>query len=196
MFCEKCGNKLPDEANFCVNCGAARRQEAFAPARPVAPPADSALEQAGNGSTAQNGPRGKKIMDLLLIPVGLIMILLGIGGMALIVSGRTTTAQVVDYEQVMYLNNDESSRDPRRYKLEYQFTVNGERYTGSVTRIFEGGSHMRQTLTVRYLPFWPSVNDEEGHGNILGSLAMSGLGVLLLVAGSRQKCRAKDLASP
>lgn len=196
MFCEKCGTPLPDEVKFCVSCGAARRQEVFPPDGSFVPSAAPVPGQSGNGSIAKSTPRKKKIMDLLLIPVGIILILLGIGGMALTVGGRTTTAQVTGYEQVMYLNNDESTRDPRRYKLEYQFTVNDERYTGSVTRIFEGGSHMRQTIPVRYLPFWPSVNDEESDRSILGSLVMSGLGVLLLVVANRQKYRVKDLASP
>jgi hypothetical protein len=135
-------------------------------------------------------------MDLLLIPVGIILILLGIGSIILTVGGRTTTAQVTDYEQVMYINNDESTRDPRRYKLEYQFTVNGERYTGSVTRVFEKGSQTRKTIPVRYLPFLPSVNNEGGDGNLLGGLVMGGLGALLITAGNKQKRRARNPVSP
>ena len=27
MFCEKCGQKLPDEASFCFKCGKSIRQE-------------------------------------------------------------------------------------------------------------------------------------------------------------------------
>lgn len=46
MFCEKCGNKLPDGAKFCGGCGAKTEPvqptytaaEEPAPARPVAPP--------------------------------------------------------------------------------------------------------------------------------------------------------------
>jgi len=92
-------------------------------------------------------------MDFAVISVATILILMGIGSMALSVIGVTTTAQVTGYEQVLFINNDDATRNPSRYKLEYQFAVGGERYTGSVTRVFEGGSHMRQTLPVRYLSF-------------------------------------------
>ena len=47
MFCEKCGNKLPDGAKFCGGCGAKTEPvhpayaaaEEPAPARPIPPPA-------------------------------------------------------------------------------------------------------------------------------------------------------------
>ena len=74
-------------------------------------------------------------MDALLIPVAIILILMGIGCMGLAVVGRTVTAQVTGYEQRPIMNKDESTKNPSRYKLEYQFSVNGERYTGSVTGI-------------------------------------------------------------
>lgn len=127
-----------------------------------------------------------------MIPVAIILILLGIGSMALVVAGRTVTTQVTGYEQVLYLNNDDSTRNPSRYKLEYRFSVNGELYTGSVTRVFSGGSHMRQTISVRYLPFWPHVNAEDSGGvNPAGPVTL-GTGILLLVlafSGSRSGCR-------
>jgi hypothetical protein len=87
-------------------------------------------------------------MDLLMIPIAVILILLGIGQLALGVAGSTVTAQVTGYEQKYIINNDESTRNPSRYKLDYQFSVNGKRYTGSVTRVFPGGSHMRQTALI------------------------------------------------
>jgi hypothetical protein len=126
-------------------------------------------------------------MDLLMIPAAVILILLGIGQMALPVVGSTTTAQVTRYEQKYIIDNDESSRNSSRYKLEYQFSVNGERYTGSVTRVFPGGSHMRQTISVRYLPFWPNVNAEDTGTVGLEGPVMMGLGILLLVLEVKKK---------
>jgi len=79
-----------------------------------------------------------RIMDLLMIPIAIILILLGISQLALGVVGSTVTAQVTGYEQKYIINNDESTRNPSRYKLDYAFSVNGKRYTGSVTRVFPG----------------------------------------------------------
>jgi hypothetical protein len=117
---------------------------------------------------------------------------LGIGQLALGVAGRTATAQVIGYEQVLFINNDDSTRNPSRYKLEYQFSVNGERYTGSVTRVFSGGSHMRQTIPVRYLPFWPHVNAEDGETAGLAAPVMTGLGAALLVLEVKRKSRLRN----
>ncbi len=131
-------------------------------------------------------------MDLLMIPVAVILILMGIGQLALSVVGSTATAQVTGYEQQYIINNDESTKNPSRYKLKYQFSVNGERYTGSVTRVFPGGSHMRQTLPVRYLPFWPHVNAEDGGTADLAGPVMTGLGVLLLAIAVKRKSQPRN----
>ena len=131
-------------------------------------------------------------MDLLMIPAAVILILLGIGQLALGVAGSPVTARVTGYEQVIFVNNDDSTRNPSRYKLEYEFSVNGERYTGSVTRVFPGGSHMRQTIPVRYLPFWPHVNAEDGETAGLAGPVMTGLGALLLVITVKRKSRFRN----
>jgi len=109
--------------------------------------------------------------------------------MAIAVVGRTATAQVTGYEQKYIIQNDESTRNPSRYKLDYAFSVNGERYTGSVTRVFPGGSHMRQTLPVRYLPFWPHINAEDSGGMNPAGPVILGAGILLLVLEMKRKPR-------
>ncbi|MDP3059000.1 MAG: hypothetical protein Q8N36_06040, partial [bacterium] len=101
--------------------------------------------------------------------------------------GKTIKASVTAYEQQAIVNNDISTRDSRRYRVEYQFTVNGVRYTGSVTRLFEGGSHIRQTISVRYLPFWPHVNAEDSDEVGLIGPIMIGLGALLLAFRSKKR---------
>ncbi len=181
MFCRHCGTKNPAQAGFCSGCGAKAGAQKGAP-QPIPAPKRPSERQ-----TLKN-----KLMDLLIIPVAVILILLGIGQLALGVAGSTATAQVTGYEQKYILHNDESTRNSSRYKLEYQFSVNGERYTGSVTRVFPGGSHMRQTIPVRYLPFWPHVNAEDGETAGLAGPVMAGLGVLLLVVAVKRKSRPRN----
>lgn len=115
MFCRHCGIELSDGAKFCAGCGA---QLPVRQAVPAPAPA-----RAMNPNTAAEAPRKKGIMDYLMIPMAVILILIGIGHMALAVVGRTVTAQVTGYEQALILNNDESTWDSRRYELEYQFSV-------------------------------------------------------------------------
>jgi hypothetical protein len=181
MFCRHCGTENPAQAGFCSGCGAKTGDQRAAP-QPIPAPERPSPRQ----------PLKNKLIDLLIIPVAVILILLGIGQLALGVAGRTATAQVIGYEQVLFINNDDSTRNPSRYKLEYQFSVNGERYTGSVTRVFSGGSHMRQTIPVRYLPFWPHVNAEDGETAGLAAPVMTGLGAALLVLEVKRKSRLRN----
>ena len=177
MFCINCGNELNKNARFCAACGTALQpQPALAPV------------------ILQNAPekklQKKGLKDLLVIPAAIILLLMGIGYMALMLLGGTITAQVTGYEQVLILKNDDSTRNPSRYKLEYRFAVNNERYDGSVTRVFEKGSHLQKTLRVRYLPFWPHVNAEaDTMGMVLAGPMMIGVGILMLVFGVKKKTR-------
>lgn len=188
MFCPNCGNVLNENARFCVSCGATQRREDSVPPPAVPVSAQPAMVQL----TVPRKLLKDRIMDLLVIPVAIILILMGIGYMALGVVGSTVTAQVTGYEHKYIIHNDESTRNPSRYKLEYQFSVNGERYTGSVTRVFPGGSHIRRTIPVRYLPFWPHVNAEDGGTAGLAGPIMTGLGVLLLVVTVKRKFRPRN----
>jgi len=187
MFCRQCGNRINENASFCPVCGAALQIEAQQSITSAPAPVT-----VGSGYNAKNKQRKNGATKILLIAVSVILILMGIGSMALSVVGSTTTAQVTGYEQVLFINNDDSTRNPSRYKLEYQFSVNGERYTGSVTRVFPGGSHMRQTIPVRYLPFWPHVNAEDGETAGLAGPVMTGLGALLLVITVKRKSRFRN----
>jgi hypothetical protein len=181
MFCIHCGKQLQAGAAFCSGCGAKTGDLSEAPRSE--PPLTHPSHQK---------PLKGRIMGFVVIAIAMILILMGIGSMALSIVGSTTTAQVTGYEQVLFVNNDDSTRNPSRYKLEYAFSVGGERYTGSVTRIFEGGSHMRQTLPVRYLPFWPHVNAEDGGTAGFRGPVMMGLGVVVLVFGIKRKSRTRN----
>jgi hypothetical protein len=181
MFCKNCGTKLTDEAGFCTGCGAKIERTPNAPSQSEPKPAP--LPRA-----AVQKPLKDRIFNWLMIPVGILLLIMGLGHLSLAVAGNPATAQVTDCEQVLFLNNDDSTRNPSRYKLEYQFSVNGERYTGSVTRVFPGGSQTRQTIPVRYLPFWPPVNAEDSDVNPAGPV-MLGAGILLLLLGVRRKIK-------
>jgi hypothetical protein len=112
---------------------------------------------------------------------------MGAGYMGLTLAGTTVTAQVMDYEQVLFLNNDSSTRNPSRYKLEYQFSANGKQYDGAVTRVFQSGSHMKNAIKIRYLPIWPHVNAEDGTEMVLAGPAATGLGVFILLVTFKKK---------
>ncbi len=177
MYCKHCGARLSSGARFCARCGAQVAAGAAAP--PVTTPSYT--------PTVRIAPR-RTPGDWLLLVGAILMIFIGSGYVALTVIGRAATAQVTGYEQVMYQSNDGSTRNPNRYKLDYQFAANGQRYTGSVTRAFPRGSHMRETLSIRYLPFWPHINAEEKGIGLTGP-AVLGVGVLVLAFGIRRMFR-------
>jgi hypothetical protein len=131
-------------------------------------------------------------MSALMLLVGALLIFIGAGHMALAVAGKTVTAQVTGYEQRLFVNNDESTRNPSRYQLDYSFSADGKRYTGSVTRVFSGGSQMRKTLAVRYLPFWPHINAEDSGGLSPVGLAVTGAGVLIIGLAASRRPRGKS----
>ncbi len=185
MFCSNCGNAADENTRFCASCGAALRRE-----NPIPPPAP-AVPVSGQPA-APRKPLKDRIMDWLLIPVAIILLLMGFGYMILSVAGRATTAQVIGNEQIYIVNNDDSTRDSRRYKPEYEFAAGGKHYTGSVTRIFGGGSRTRSTVAVRYLPFRPHVNAEDGGAAGLVGSVMPGAGIVALVLGIRGKFRLRN----
>ncbi len=129
----------------------------------------------------------KKFFDLLFFFLGLIIIFLGMGHVALFAIGETVTAEVYEVSQQAMVQNDASTRNPSRYTLSYRFTVEGTSYSGHVTRVFEGGSHRRSTLKVRYLPFWPHVNHEDQGGVDLQGLLSMGVGILVIFFALRGK---------
>ena len=137
----------------------------------------------------------KKVISFLLIVVAIIVIFLGAAFSALVLAGKTVTAQVTSYEQVIILNTDDSTRNPSRYKLMYQFAIDSKRYEGSYTGVFEKGSHTQKTLRVRYLPFSPHVNTMDKTEMLLAGPVLIGVGVLMLV-GSRRRKSCKNLKNP
>jgi len=184
VYCGHCGAVLTDGAKYCAVCGA--KTGAQTPAG-----------QPGESASRPNARRKQKCkaVDWLLLCVAAVLIFLGVGHLALAVAGSSVTAQVTGCERVLYLNNDDSTRNASRYKLEYQFSVDGQTYTGSVTRVFTGGSQLRQTLPVRYLPVWPHINAEDTDISPVGPV-MLGTGVLLLVFGAGKRLGGRKKERP
>lgn len=174
MYCRHCGNPIPNHAAFCATCGTptAHKQSISEPAPPTI--------------LVTTYQKKRKIKWLLLI-VGVLLLILSAGYMALSVIGSSTTAQVTDYEQRIFINNDDSSRNPNRYEIYYEFNVKGERYSGSITRVFEGGSHMRNTIAIRYLPMMPSVNGEDSFQAGFAGPIMLLLGVFIIYVSFHSK---------
>lgn len=136
-------------------------------------------------------------MKYLLLLTAIVLTLLGIGQIALTVVGRTATGYITKYEQQLLLNNDDSTRNPSRYKVDYQFATNGKRYTGSVTKIYERGIPAKsdgtaQNISVRYLPIWPHVNAEDSGKQTLSGPVMLMVGVLLFVYARPRPPSVKD----
>lgn len=129
----------------------------------------------------------KKFFDVLFFFLGLLLIFLGIGHVALFAIGETVTAEVYEVAQQAMVQNDASTRNPSRYTLSYRFTVEGASYSGHVTRVFEGGSQMKSTMKVRYLPFWPHVNHEDQGSVALQGLLSIGVGILVIFFAMRGK---------
>jgi hypothetical protein len=126
-------------------------------------------------------------VNVLVLLASVLLILVGAGFMALVVAGTTATARVTGAEQKYIFDSGYSQPDSRRYQVDYEFTAGGERYTGSMTRVFQEGSHTRPTIRVRYLPFWPHVNAEDAIDlNPVGPV-MLGIGVLLLTHEVRKQ---------
>ncbi len=183
MFCRQCGNRTNENAGFCPVCRTALQAETQQSSIASVP----APATVGSGYNAKNKQRKNGAMKILLIAVGVILLLMGISQMALMIAGSAATAHVTGYEQVLFMNNDESTRNPSRYKVTYEFSVNGEHYTGSVTRVFDGGSHMKQTIPIRYLLIWPHINSEDSGKESLAGPVMVGAGVLILILGIKKK---------
>ncbi|MCE5192875.1 zinc-ribbon domain-containing protein [bacterium] len=76
MFCKHCRIKLPDGAGFCTGCGAKIET------RPTAPRLASPVY-----CGELNNKRHKNGMGALMLLVSILLILLGIGHMALAVAG-------------------------------------------------------------------------------------------------------------
>jgi hypothetical protein len=183
-YCWNCGAQLVQGTRFCTSCGASLEQEVQnnQPHTPIAP----TQYPAPNYSAAVPPVRRKKKVSVILIVVSLLLILLGVQNMSLSIIGKTAAARITKatHDTRSYGNK---KPDPNRYRIHYEFFVNGERYTGSANQVFKQGIVSTQTIQVCYLHYWPGINATAKNSKVTGGLVLMGLGMLLLVMGIKGK---------
>lgn len=147
-------------------------------------PGDSGKDCSNRSSPPGSNPVPRRTTDLLLVLAGTLLVFFGAAHTALVVAGKPETANITFCRQVSIVGNRDSSRNSNRYELEYAFAVNGQQYTGSATKILPVGSHLQQTVTVLYLPFWPRFNAEKTGVGLTGPAGLA-VGLLIVAVGVR-----------
>jgi hypothetical protein len=176
-FCRNCGVQLVQSMRFCTSCGASvgREDKGSHLNTPAYVPHQSTVSV-----------RRNKKMTIITVVISLLLILLGIQNMSLSVLGKTATAKITD-ARLDTRSYGRNQLEPNRYRLKYEFSVDGERYAGNTTRIFKHGLASTQTIRVRYLQFRPEINSAASDAKVTGGLIIAGLGLLLLVLGIKGK---------
>ncbi len=120
---------------------------------------------------------------LVLLGAGILLVLLGLRGVALGVVGKSVQAKVTEVSQAVGQQSDPLDHD---YHISYSFAVNGKTYTGSYTRkkVYNTAilPSVGATVAVRYLAAAPAINGGPDAG-MLGGIVMGMLGLLLLFLG-------------
>jgi len=120
---------------------------------------------------------------LVLVGVGILLILLGLRGIALAVIGKTAQATVTEVQQTVSQQDDSMDHN---YQISYRFRIDGKDYTGSFTRkkVYNTATlpSVGSAVPIRYLPAAPSVNGGPDAGPV-GGLVLGALGLVLLFLG-------------
>lgn len=120
---------------------------------------------------------------LVLAGVGVLLILLGVRGVALQVAGKSAHAGVTQVKRATGQQDDPMDHN---YQISYRFSVDGKDYSGSLTRkkVYNTATlpSVGGTVAIRYLPAAPVINGGAGDG-LLGGLVFGVLGIGLFVAG-------------
>ncbi len=120
---------------------------------------------------------------VLLCIVGMIVVVLGLRGVALGTIGKTTQASVTEVKRAIGDQNDQMDHN---YTISYRFSLDGKSYSGSFTRkrAYNAATlpSTGSLVTIRYLSFAPTINGGPDAGLLTG-LLLAGLGVLLLGLG-------------
>jgi len=118
---------------------------------------------------------------LIFVGLGVLLLLLGLRGVALQVAGKSAQAKVTQVKKATSSQDDQMDHN---YRILYRFAVNGKDYTGSLTQ-----KKVYNTLTlpsvgamvpIRYLPSAPSINGSVKEG-ILSGLLFGVLGIVVLI---------------
>ena len=105
---------------------------------------------------------------------------------SLSIAGKTAAARITDVRQDTDSYGD-SLPDPTRYRIKYEFSVDGERYTGGDSVRFPRGVRSDQNIQVRYLAFAPGMNSPASEVKVTTGLILIGLGGALIFLGSTGK---------
>lgn len=179
MFCVSCGKQNREGAHFCLSCG--EELKTIGGMAHAAPPPGAVIQQRRKVKTS--------VMPILL---ALLLTAFAVSQMALGIIGETTTGEVTDYQQRIYVGPGQdagNTRDATRYEVFYRFTAsNGKEYSGSVTKSFPNGIKATvggppQIVEVRYLSFMPHINTPDGETNMLPGILLLGLASLLFLIG-------------
>lgn len=185
MYCKNCRARLEENTRFCTSCGTERQQGA-APSGTYGSPV-SLPSQRGTASASTAWPKkSKRRGKVFAITVSILLILLGVQSMSLNMVGKTTDAAITDARQDRR-KYGVGTPDPRRFRIDYAFSVDGESYAGSARLILKHGVRENQKIRVRYLPYYPAINAPAENTKILGGMLLTGLGTFLLVLGVKGK---------
>lgn len=146
-FCTGCGNKLYGKDKFCTECGKFSGND----------PEGKILEYPYTGGVTPAKPKKKMLLQVITVIAGILLIFLGVQSMVLNIFGRNTNAVIVRATQSTSAD-DSGFTDSRLFDIQYEFFVDGEKYTGSSTKLFEYGLRTDIPVTVRYLPQRPRIN--------------------------------------
>jgi len=133
---------------------------------------------------------------LIFVGLGVLLLLLGLRGVALQVAGKSAQAKVTQVKKATSSQDDQMDHN---YRILYRFAVNGKDYTGSLTQ-----KKVYNTLTlpsvgamvpIRYLPSAPSINGSVKEG-ILSGLLFGVLGIVVLIVGLKPGRPAAAQAPP
>jgi hypothetical protein len=132
---------------------------------------------------------------LILAGVGVLLVLLGVRGVALPVVGASAQATVTD---VRMSTSHEDDKMDHNYQIAYRFAVAGKNYTGTLVRkrVYNTLTlpNVGATVPIRYLSSAPAINGGANE-SILGGLVLGALGIGLLVFGFKPaKPAAREIA--
>ncbi len=123
-----------------------------------------------------------KSMRLVLLVVGLLLVLLGLRGVALTVAGKSVQAEVTAVNRAVGQQDDAMDHN---YQISYRFSVGDKGYTGNLTRtrVYNAATlpSVGDKVTVRYVAAAPAINggsDVKPLGTIV--LGVIGIGVMFL----------------
>jgi hypothetical protein len=135
------------------------------------------VRQAGKPATVKKKP------PFMVIVIALLMILFALVPPFLLIAGTTTQGSITGTKQIVNAN---SERMDYNYEISFRFVDDkGEVVESSyrMNRVYNISTLPRvgSSLPVRYFPAFSRINMPDRPGSFLGSLAIGGLGVLLLV---------------